>query len=184
MRPARGDMIVLGIETSCDETSAALLVDGKAVSNVISSQLIHGAYGGVVPELASRAHQRLIYRSSKRPSPAGVRRKRSAGSPQRRDRDSWVRSLSASVSGRRSHSALAFRSPPSTTWRGTSIPCSSRDRPRLPVSRPHRIRGAHHARPCEAPSGMSCSARRGTTPRGKHSTKWRRCSGWGIPGGP
>jgi N6-L-threonylcarbamoyladenine synthase len=53
-------MIVLGIETSCDETSSALLVDGKAVSNVISSQLIHNAYGGVVPELASRAHQRLI----------------------------------------------------------------------------------------------------------------------------
>ncbi len=53
-------MIVLGIETSCDETSAALLVDGRAVSNVISSQLIHSAYGGVVPELASRAHQRLI----------------------------------------------------------------------------------------------------------------------------
>jgi N6-L-threonylcarbamoyladenine synthase len=53
-------MIVLGIETSCDETSAALLVDGKPVSNVISSQIIHSAYGGVVPELASRAHQRLI----------------------------------------------------------------------------------------------------------------------------
>jgi N6-L-threonylcarbamoyladenine synthase len=53
-------MILLGIETSCDETSAAILVDGRVVSNVISSQLIHSAYGGVVPELASRAHQRLI----------------------------------------------------------------------------------------------------------------------------
>ncbi|HUI09169.1 MAG TPA: tRNA (adenosine(37)-N6)-threonylcarbamoyltransferase complex transferase subunit TsaD [Bacteroidota bacterium] len=53
-------MNVLGIETSCDETSAAVLVDGKAVSNVISSQLIHARFGGVVPELASRAHQRLI----------------------------------------------------------------------------------------------------------------------------
>ena len=51
---------VLGIETSCDETSAALLVDGKAASNVISSQLVHARYGGVVPELASRAHQRMI----------------------------------------------------------------------------------------------------------------------------
>lgn len=53
-------MIVLGIETSCDETSAAILVDGEVKSNIISSQLVHHEYGGVVPELASRAHQRLI----------------------------------------------------------------------------------------------------------------------------
>jgi len=53
-------MIVLGIETSCDETSAAVLEDGIVRSNVISSQLVHARYGGVVPELASRAHQRMI----------------------------------------------------------------------------------------------------------------------------
>ena len=53
-------MTVLGIETSCDETSAAVVVDGIVRSNVISSQLVHSLYGGVVPELASRAHQRLI----------------------------------------------------------------------------------------------------------------------------
>jgi N6-L-threonylcarbamoyladenine synthase len=53
-------MTVLGIETSCDETSAAIVDDGKVLANVISSQLIHRKYGGVVPELASRAHQRLI----------------------------------------------------------------------------------------------------------------------------
>lgn len=53
-------MYILGIETSCDETSAAVLDDGKVLSNIISSQLIHQKYGGVVPELASRAHQRLI----------------------------------------------------------------------------------------------------------------------------
>ncbi|HYQ87333.1 MAG TPA: tRNA (adenosine(37)-N6)-threonylcarbamoyltransferase complex transferase subunit TsaD [Bacteroidota bacterium] len=53
-------MNILGIETSCDETSAAVLQDGIVQSNVISSQLAHGEYGGVVPELASRAHQRLI----------------------------------------------------------------------------------------------------------------------------
>ncbi len=53
-------MTILGIESSCDETSAAVLVDGKVKSNIISSQLIHQRYGGVVPELASRAHQRLI----------------------------------------------------------------------------------------------------------------------------
>lgn len=53
-------MTILGIETSCDETSSAVLVDGVVKSNIISSQLIHRQYGGVVPELASRAHQRLI----------------------------------------------------------------------------------------------------------------------------
>lgn len=53
-------MRVLGIETSCDETSAAVLDDGGVLSNVISSQLVHHKYGGVVPELASRAHQQLI----------------------------------------------------------------------------------------------------------------------------
>jgi N6-L-threonylcarbamoyladenine synthase len=53
-------MIVLGIETSCDETSASVIDNGVVKSNVISSQLVHARYGGVVPELASRAHQRLI----------------------------------------------------------------------------------------------------------------------------
>ncbi len=53
-------MRVLGIETSCDETSASIVDEGVVRSNVISSQLIHAQYGGVVPELASRAHQRLI----------------------------------------------------------------------------------------------------------------------------
>ncbi len=53
-------MVVLGIETSCDETSAAVVDGGRVLSNVISSQLVHRQFGGVVPELASRAHQRLI----------------------------------------------------------------------------------------------------------------------------
>lgn len=53
-------MLVLGIETSCDETSAAILAGGAVRSNIISSQFVHQQYGGVVPELASRAHQRLI----------------------------------------------------------------------------------------------------------------------------
>ncbi len=53
-------MTVLGIETSCDETSAAIVADGRVRSNVIAAQVVHAVYGGVVPELASRAHQRLI----------------------------------------------------------------------------------------------------------------------------
>ena len=49
--------IILGIESSCDDTSAAVIADGWLMSNVIASQDVHKAYGGVVPELASRAHE-------------------------------------------------------------------------------------------------------------------------------
>ena len=49
--------IILGIESSCDDTSAAVISDGYLLSNVLASQEVHKAYGGVIPELASRAHQ-------------------------------------------------------------------------------------------------------------------------------
>lgn len=52
--------IILGIESSCDDTSAAIIGDGLLLSNVIASQSVHEEYGGVVPELASRAHQQNI----------------------------------------------------------------------------------------------------------------------------
>ena len=52
--------IILGIESSCDETSASLCIDGKVINNAIANQAIHEQYGGVVPELASREHQRNI----------------------------------------------------------------------------------------------------------------------------
>lgn len=52
--------IILGIESSCDDTSAAVICDGVICSNVVAGQLVHEQYGGVVPELASRAHQQNI----------------------------------------------------------------------------------------------------------------------------
>ena len=52
--------LILGIESSCDDTSAAVIRDGLLLSNVIASQKVHEEYGGVVPELASRAHQQNI----------------------------------------------------------------------------------------------------------------------------
>ncbi len=55
-----GKTVILGIESSCDDTSAAVISDGLLLSNVIASQKVHEAYGGVVPELASRAHQQNI----------------------------------------------------------------------------------------------------------------------------
>lgn len=54
-------MIVLGIESSCDETAAAVLAEGVLRSNVVASQAVHQQFGGVVPELASRAHQETIW---------------------------------------------------------------------------------------------------------------------------
>ena len=53
-------LYILGIESSCDDTSAAVLRDGVLLSNVTASQDVHRAYGGVVPELASRAHQQNV----------------------------------------------------------------------------------------------------------------------------
>ena len=53
-------MIILGIESSCDESAVSICKDGKILSNVISSQQVHNDYGGVVPEIASREHDRLL----------------------------------------------------------------------------------------------------------------------------
>ena len=53
-------IILLAIESSCDETSAAIIRDGKVLSNIIATQKVHERYGGVVPELASRAHMQNI----------------------------------------------------------------------------------------------------------------------------
>jgi len=54
------DIYILGIESSCDDTSAAIVKNDKMLSNIIASQAVHARYGGVVPELASRAHQQNI----------------------------------------------------------------------------------------------------------------------------
>ena len=54
------DIYILGIESSCDDTSAAVLRNGVLLSNVTASQDVHRDYGGVVPELASRAHQQNV----------------------------------------------------------------------------------------------------------------------------
>ncbi len=54
------NIYILGIESSCDDTAASVINNGKILSNVVASQKIHAEYGGVVPELASRAHQKNI----------------------------------------------------------------------------------------------------------------------------
>jgi len=57
---ATENIYILGIESSCDDTAASVLLNGRVLSNVVASQKIHEEYGGVVPELASRAHQKNI----------------------------------------------------------------------------------------------------------------------------
>ena len=58
--PIKKDIVILGIESSCDETSSSVCINGEIVSNIIATQEIHTKYGGVVPELASRAHMENI----------------------------------------------------------------------------------------------------------------------------
>jgi len=58
--PDKKDIIILAIESSCDDTGAAVIHNGKIQSNIVASQQVHEQYGGVVPELASRAHQQHI----------------------------------------------------------------------------------------------------------------------------
>ena len=60
MLPINPKATILAIESSCDDTSAAVLRGDRILSNVIASQKVHEQYGGVVPELASRAHQQNI----------------------------------------------------------------------------------------------------------------------------
>lgn len=60
MTDTKKHAVILGIESSCDDTSAAVISEGVLLSNVIASQKVHESYGGVVPELASRAHQQNI----------------------------------------------------------------------------------------------------------------------------
>jgi N6-L-threonylcarbamoyladenine synthase len=54
------DIVVLGIESSCDDTAAAVVMNGKVLANIVAGQAVHKEYGGVVPELAGRAHQANI----------------------------------------------------------------------------------------------------------------------------
>ncbi len=57
-------MRILGLETSCDDTGAAVIEDGRLLSNIVAAQLEHSQYGGVVPEIASRLHELNIYRTA------------------------------------------------------------------------------------------------------------------------
>ncbi len=77
---SHGEPVILGIESSCDETAAAVMVGGRVLSNVIATQEVHTRWGGVVPELASRAHQEHIVPVVKEAmSTAGIRNEELSG---------------------------------------------------------------------------------------------------------
>ena len=132
--------LVLGIETSCDETAAAVVDDGRVVrSSVVSSQVdLHARFGGVVPEIASRAHVELITRGDRRGARRGGRRARatSTRSPRATGPGSPAR-CSSGVSAAKAHRArgrppVRRREPPRgapATRRGSRSPTSSRRSP-------------------------------------------------------
>jgi N6-L-threonylcarbamoyladenine synthase len=90
-------MLVLGIETSCDDTAAAVVENARNIrSNVIAAQDVHREFGGVVPELASRAHLDLIGPTVERALEQAAPRSRTwTASPSRARPGSWDRCWSA-----------------------------------------------------------------------------------------
>ena len=102
--------IILGIESSCDDTSAAVLRGGVLLSNVIASQQVHKDFGGVVPELASRAHeQNIVPVVSEALRGPGWPRKISRPSLSPGGRACWARSWWALPSPRHCPFRWAFR---------------------------------------------------------------------------
>ena len=103
------DITILGIESSCDDTSAAVIRNTTLLSNVIASQAVHMKYGGVIPELASRAHQQNIV------PVVDTALKEVASHP-----TSWTPSPSRAGRDCSVRCSWACRSPKGSPWRTTS----------------------------------------------------------------
>ena len=181
MRSGR-DTLVLGIETSCDETAAALVMGGgDVVSSVVSSQIeLHVPFGGVVPEIASRAHLDLL-------NPVIARAIVEAGVDERRidavactdrarpDRRPARRRVGGQGAGAGVGRPVRRRQPP----RGPPLRGAAR-RPddRAADRRAARLGRAHDARrDARARAATGCSARRSTTPPARRSTRSPGSSG-------
>ena len=180
--------LILAIETSCDDTCAALVsADGEIAANVISSQEAHNRFGGVVPEVAARAHIDLIDWSSPRRSRAPASPSRmSSSSPRRVARASSVRSSSASPRPRRSPQPASCRSRRSTISTVTSPrrPCG-RLVVRAAVPRADRLGRPHAAaRGPRARRRPEILARTLDDAAGEAFDKGARMLGLGYPGGP
>ena len=180
------DITILGIESSCDDTSAAVIRDRTLLSNVIASQAVHQKYGGVIPELASRAHQQNIVpvvdtalkeagvTIDKIDAIAFTRGPRSAG-----DRFWW-----AYRSPKDSRSPTTFRWWRSIICRAHPLPLSGPARPtasapRLSVPLPAGQRRTYPIVKVDGPLDMQIVGTRSTTRRAKRSTSAPKS--WGCP---
>ena len=182
-------MVVLGIETSCDETAAALVEEtGDAArpwrlrSSVVASQVeIHRVWGGVVPELSARQHIRDICGVVERALSDGAsrlrRHRRDAVGPASSDRCSSVCRSRKRWPGRVRCRSSACITSPGTSNRSCSSTASCRCRRSCSSSRA----GTPVCTACPSPVRTSCSAARATTRRAKPMTRWRSCSVSDIP---
>ncbi len=178
----RAGVLVLGVETSCDETAAAVVEDGRRVrADVVASQIAtHAPYGGVVPEVASRQHvatHRPGHPNARSPTRAcsSATWTRSRSPPGR----AWsARCWSASRPRRRSRSRSASRWSASTTWRGTWRPCSWSDAPpHAPPTYPHLallVSGGHTALIRVDAPGATRAARRDARRRRRRGVRQGR----------
>ena len=196
-RGSRAGIFLLAIETTCDETAAAVLEGPRPPrigvprirSSVVASQVgLHQRYGGVVPEIASREHVRQILpmidealrRAGVSLARPGRRRRGDAAGPRRCP---GRRPDGGQGAGPGARDPADRRRPP----RGSSLRLPARlSRPRgLPVHRPGRLGRAHQ--PLSSAAARSSTSRwaaRPTTRRARRSTRWPACSAWDIPAVP
>ncbi len=194
-RPMSGPLL-LAIESSCDETGIALVEGGRRIrSNVVASQVaLHAATGGIVPEVAARAHLRWIVPVLD--ACLGGCRRRLVGC-RRRGRHlrarAWPARSSSGVSfakaiARVRNKPLDPGQPPRRPRRGGLAARSGRGAATgagVPPGRPRRVRRPHVPGRDARPTATTGSwARRSTMPPARHSTRSAGCSAWAIPGGP
>ena len=181
-------MIILGIETSCDETAAAVFVDGtRILSSVVSSQIaVHNPYGGVVPELASRKHiEAIVPVVESAIGQAGL----APDGPRRHCRHPGARADRLPAGRIHLCQGLCLCPGHSLGWRQSPGRAHQ-----LGFSRP-RPPAVSRLWPCWPPAATPGSItlpptprwpswdRPATMPPAKPTTKWPRCSGWAIRGG-
>ena len=180
--------MILAIETSCDDTCAAVVDRGGEMrSNVISSQGVHDRYGGVVPEIAARHHLELHRRRRRRRAGAGAggARRRLAGrghAGARAGRRAAGRHRHGQGAGRRP-AAAAGRGRPPPGPRRRELPRAGALRAAVPV--PDRV-GRPHAAGARSTTraARGARARRSTTRPARRSTRARACSGCRYRAGP
>ena len=188
-------MLILGIETSCDETSAAVVEEtGDAAkpwairSNVVASQVpIHREWGGVVPELASRQHIRdicgVVERALDEAGDDVARSRRDRGHAGAGPRRIAARRRVVRQGRRRGGRPAARRRP--SSGRPHRVARAAERRAAAAGGRARRVGRAHEPVSRRAARlATSCSAARETMRRARRTTRWRSCSASAIPGGP